>query len=692
MIKKEVYTLKNAVEENSVFCCPTCSSLLQKTENRFFCESCDIKFPVRDNIPMFGRDPDFFTWGIPKEKMESTLAHIKEKGWQDSVLKLQEDLPHCARRIWSRIFNPRRWPWIFLLPISPESRVLDLGSGWGNNAINIAPYCKEVYAIDTTLLYLEWLKAYASEQKIPNIIPVHGGSSPHLPFQDNYFDAVVMNGVLEWIGESFPGDPQKSQQMILNDVSRILKPDGCLYIGIENRINYKYFLGGTEGHTGMKFSSLLPRYITKILLKALRNKDFKVYTYSMPGYRNMLKKAGLGFTSFLAPVPNYSRISKFMPICNVSKKKSFEPLSFDYSNKRQKFLMNLGGAHFVSSFSIFASAEPLRKNLLVEAVNRILRSAFGEEFNSKSKVTLFKVKEKSAGRFVFRINLYKKGRWFLKIDTAKDDAVNIIKSVDVISNIKDNENIPAGFKDLLPEVIKYGKLDCFGYLLEEEAKGLPGEMLVRDVHARKDLIREAMSVLKTLHKNTASRQKIDDALFDEYFRKPILGIQKWMKKEEREEYKDWFKNIEMRFYRDLINKDLCLVCRHGDFVPNNCIIDPASKRIITILDWEYAEEKGLPLLDVVSFLNRAFRPEMKKKYPGVKFPGYPNEFLSNSIKDIAYDYLKNIGVPKDIYRHLVFMWWVKYLEACYPIYRYQAEFRKKAIYPVIEAWGRLLAS
>ena len=85
---------------------------------------------------------------------------------------------------------------------------------------------------------------------VDNIFPV---ASPikSLPFSDNFFDLVILNGVLEWVAldedtileqhwdgkragkTSYRKTPEEMQIEVLKELRRVLKPDGFLYIAIK---------------------------------------------------------------------------------------------------------------------------------------------------------------------------------------------------------------------------------------------------------------------------------------------------------------------------------------------------------------------------------------------------------------------------------------------------------------------------
>lgn len=157
--------------------------------------------------------------------------------------------------------------------------------------------------MDLTLERLQSLRAVSQVQKLENLKFVHGGDSG-LPFPDGHFDAIVVNGVLEWMPENMKGDPRAVQINFLKEASRVLRPGGVLYLAIENRFAARY-LARREDHVGLYWSSFLPRRLSDVYSRIVRGKPYRTYTYSRRGYRRLFKDAGFAVTRILTPLPNY---------------------------------------------------------------------------------------------------------------------------------------------------------------------------------------------------------------------------------------------------------------------------------------------------------------------------------------------------------------------------------------------------
>ncbi len=150
-----------------------------------------------------------------------------------------------------------------------------------------------------------------------------------LPFPDGSFDLVVLNGVLEWVPISGTGNPRDNQRDLLREIWRILRPQGCVYIGIENRFGAGYFKGRPEEHTKLPYISLLPRFLGRLYHWLKLKKPYRTYTHSAGGLVRLLRNSGFARTDLYSPYPDYR---EFVSMVNLQNRKwirsSFHPHSF----------------------------------------------------------------------------------------------------------------------------------------------------------------------------------------------------------------------------------------------------------------------------------------------------------------------------------------------------------------------------
>ena len=109
---------------------------------------------------------------------------------------------------------------------------------------------------------------------------------------DHQFDVITLIGVLEYANLFTPGD--NPALIMLRRVRQLLKPEGKLIIAIENQLGLKYFAGAPEDHFGKPMVGIEGRY----------GKD-QAQTFGRLSLTNLLKQAGFGASSFLAPFPDY---------------------------------------------------------------------------------------------------------------------------------------------------------------------------------------------------------------------------------------------------------------------------------------------------------------------------------------------------------------------------------------------------
>ncbi|GAI15387.1 unnamed protein product, partial [marine sediment metagenome] len=192
---------------------------------------------------------------------------------------------------------------------------------WGGITIPTAQYHKEVYVIDKTLETLEFLDIRAKQIGFENIHTV-GASLRNLPFPDNFFDLVILNGVLEWVAldedivlekqwqgtgrglhlkqtKRYSENPKEIQLKVLREMNRVLKPRGSLYLAIENRIGYIYLAGWPDDHMNLPFICFLPRFLANAITKLFLHCQYRTYVYTISGYRSLLKKKWLFLSTFL---------------------------------------------------------------------------------------------------------------------------------------------------------------------------------------------------------------------------------------------------------------------------------------------------------------------------------------------------------------------------------------------------------
>lgn len=213
--------------------------------------------------------------------------------------------------------------------------ILDIGSGSGVLTIPFSRECKTIYALDNQAENLDFI-ANREDNKSNNIKYLYTEANK-IPLNDESIDFVLINGVLEWMGNLDTNKlPDKNQLEFLREITRVLKKNGIVYIGIENRLFYKYLL--RDPHQNMLFVNLFPRWLARIYAEVIYRKKFYTYIYSLFGYRRLMKKVNLS-SKFFIPISNYQYPAAIVSCTNKAifsfvKKKEF-PLGISQEFKEQ---------------------------------------------------------------------------------------------------------------------------------------------------------------------------------------------------------------------------------------------------------------------------------------------------------------------------------------------------------------------
>jgi len=194
--------------------CPSCHATLSlaKDRNSLQCSHCDKSYPIKDSLFVLVRDLDAL-----QQKLEGVTE--KRKGWYTSEqIKNFEQGPyrhHLRKRVlYLKDFARRH-------KLEKGKHILDAGCGDG---INLKHYLScspnTVFGMDFNFLRLQRAGANAKNQAILIL-----GDLLNPPFQNDYFDIILLNHVLEHIPED---------REVLAQLYRCLKPGGTLMLGVPN--------------------------------------------------------------------------------------------------------------------------------------------------------------------------------------------------------------------------------------------------------------------------------------------------------------------------------------------------------------------------------------------------------------------------------------------------------------------------
>jgi ubiquinone/menaquinone biosynthesis C-methylase UbiE/uncharacterized protein YbaR (Trm112 family) len=298
--------------------CPRCSSLLELDDRRMWCANCPDSWPVENGIPRFFQ-PDYYWGEVSEDEASRFVMEARRDGWRQAV---QSRFRGDSEMLIS-LLDWQRASWLPLLGLPSKSVALDIGSGYGAITHALAANVGQVYSVEAVPERVEFSRTRFEQEGVSNVQLVQA-SALDLPFPDGSFDLIVVNGVLEWVGEwARNGGPRSVQVNFLGRIQRLLKDNGKLVVGIENRFGQGLFRGGID-HSGIAYTSLMPRWMASLYLRYQRQphhrmvlnskREYRTYTYSQRGYMKLLAESGFKTSEFYWADPGYNQPHALVPL------------------------------------------------------------------------------------------------------------------------------------------------------------------------------------------------------------------------------------------------------------------------------------------------------------------------------------------------------------------------------------------
>ena len=149
-----------------------------------------------------------------------------------------------------------------------KGKILDLGSGAGRNFVKTKA---EIYALDFSEEMIKYAKKRAKNLKIKNI-KFFTAPATKLPFEDNYFDAILCADVLHCI------PTKKSRTKTLEEIYRVLQPRGKARIINWNKESGRFKNKKKQDYVKWKDKGkrLYDFYTEKELKEELKKAKFKI--------------------------------------------------------------------------------------------------------------------------------------------------------------------------------------------------------------------------------------------------------------------------------------------------------------------------------------------------------------------------------------------------------------------------------
>jgi SAM-dependent methyltransferase len=194
--------------------------------------------------------------------------------------------------------------------------IADIGMGYGGPALAFSESSLTV-GLDVSKESLQLALKRAKNQK-RNKLHLILASGTQLPIKEAYADLAVLMGTFEFFPRVNPlENPETTHLNSLKDANRILKKQGSLLLGIENRYWLLYWFGMRDFHSGLPFVTVFPRRWADFACKMLRRKRYYLERlYSIRELMVLLERAGFNVVHVNTVLPNWMKCQNIADIDN----------------------------------------------------------------------------------------------------------------------------------------------------------------------------------------------------------------------------------------------------------------------------------------------------------------------------------------------------------------------------------------
>jgi SAM-dependent methyltransferase len=528
------------------------------------------------------------------------------------------------------LLDTQRASWAPMLGLDERSVALDIGSGYGAITHSLSRFAGEVYSVEAVPERIDFTRERLLQERILNVHLVQA-SATGLPFAENSFDLVVVNGVLEWIGEwDLEVDPRTSQLNFLRKICRLLKDDGVLAVGIENRFGVGQLLGQND-HSGIPYTGLVPRRMASFMLRHSSKphhrtqlnarKEYRTYTYSERGYRKLLSDAGFeDMLSYWAD-PGYNQPYHLIPLAITDwvNQHHVELLHHPGPAPRRSWRRRLKNIALpvvpwiLPDFLLLASKQPGRKSKLQTWIGERLAESNGNsaDFATSPRSATWALhtgpfKSKS----VVRLGDAKTGHdvAYLKIFT-RDRNLGTGFDTEMVNRAKVQDSLAVSTSRSIRVPQSYGTLQIgsTAYCLESASHGTHLSVMVRELgyfEDQKRVERDFTQICDGIVELTSALQQVSEV--------PAINPT-WREIPEQLKAQPGLADSleKKRYFRDTSGATSALI-QHSDLSVENTFIDRKSGQL-EVCDWDDLASGLPPLYDFFQFFySTGYLPRSKE--------------------------------------------------------------------------------
>lgn len=281
-----------------------------------------------------------------------------------------------------------RWPVFYHLtpirknilnwyPFKKDSEVLEIGAGMGAITEVLCDKCKNVVSVE---LSKNRAKSIEIRNKAKENLELIVANLNDIDFGERKFDYITLIGVYEYA--ALYTNTDNPYVDFLNNIKKLLKPDGKLLIAIENKFGMKYWLGAPEDHTNIVYDGITGYEPSE-----------KVRTFGKEELKEILKKCGFENMKFYYPLPDYKLPSLIFSDDYLPTEETIEnyipyyyeqtQVEFDEKKVYKEIIKNKMFDFFANSFLVETSRQEIETKVELKDIKLIPISEASKRFYDK---------------------------------------------------------------------------------------------------------------------------------------------------------------------------------------------------------------------------------------------------------------------------------------------------------------------
>ena len=143
-----------------------------------------------------------------------------------------------------------------------------------------------------------------------------------------------------------------------------------------------------------------------------------------------------------------------------------------------------------------------------------------------------------------------------------------------------------------------GSVDGIPYFVESALPGQSASELIGDAQFRERLLPIAAEPIAHLHRRTAARIRIDDAILHDWLEVPIGAIDAALgTRGGAHDARRALVSLGAELRSALADREVLMGWMHGDYWPGNILATPDGSRITGLVDWDLSSSTQLALHD-----------------------------------------------------------------------------------------------